>query len=44
MPGCTRVLASYQIGDHGPGGFYGAYGFVETGELTHGEAVIRFTL
>jgi diamine N-acetyltransferase len=39
-----QLLSSYVPGDDGPGAFYLAYGFVETGETTHGEVVIRLPL
>ena len=40
-PGAHELLSSYQRGGEGPGGFYRAYGFLETGEIAHGEVVIR---
>lgn len=43
-PGATELLSSYVPGDDGPGAFYRRYGFVETGELDEGEAVIRLAL
>jgi diamine N-acetyltransferase len=43
-PGARELLSSYVPGDDGPGEFYRRYGFVETGELDDGEAVIRLPL
>ena len=44
LPGATELLCSYVAGDAGPGAFYRSYGFVDTGEQTHGEIVIRLAL
>ena len=44
LPGATELLSSYGAGDAGPGTFYRSYGFIETGERTHGEIVIRLAL
>ena len=43
-PDASEIRSSYVEGDGGPGGFYRAYGFVETGEIEHGEVVIRLLL
>jgi diamine N-acetyltransferase len=43
-PDATEIRSSYLDGAGGPGGFYRAYGFIETGEIEHGEVVIRFSL
>ena len=42
--GASEIRSSYVEGPGGPGGFYRAYGFVETGEVEHGEIVIRLPL
>jgi hypothetical protein len=36
--------SSYREGEQSPGGFYRAYGFVETGEVKGGEVRIRLDL
>jgi hypothetical protein len=43
-PGASEIRSSYVEGANGPGGFSRAYGFVETGEVEHGEVVIRLPL
>ena len=43
-PGASELRSSYVPGDAGPGGFYERYGFEETGELNHGQRVIRLAL
>ena len=43
-PKARELRSSYVEGDRGPAGFYGAYGFVETGDLEHGEVVISLSL
>jgi diamine N-acetyltransferase len=43
-PGARELVSSYVPGDHSPSGFYRRYGFVETGEVDHGEVVIRLEL
>jgi diamine N-acetyltransferase len=43
-PQASEIRSSYVDGADGPGGFYRAYGFAETGEVEHGEIVIRFPL
>ena len=43
-PGASELRSSYVPGEAGPGGFYRRYGFEETGELNHGQAVIRLAL
>jgi diamine N-acetyltransferase len=43
-PGAGELVSSYVPGDDGPGEFYRRYGFVETGEIEEGEAVIRLGL
>jgi diamine N-acetyltransferase len=42
--GRVELLSSYVEGADGPGGFYRACGFAETGEIVHGERVIRLPL
>lgn len=44
LAGARELVSSYVPGDDGPAGFYRRYGFVETGELDEGEAVIRLEL
>lgn len=44
LPGARELLSSYVPGKHGPRDFYLRYGFVETGEVEHGEAMIRLEL
>jgi diamine N-acetyltransferase len=43
-PNATELQCSYVPGDAGPGAFYAKYGFVETGEVAHGENVISLAL
>ncbi len=43
-PNATELQCSYLPGDGGPGRFYANYGFVETGEVAHGENVISLAL
>ena len=43
-PNATELRCSYVPGEAGPGAFYAKYGFVETGELLHGETVISLAL
>jgi diamine N-acetyltransferase len=43
-PGASELRSSYVPGETGPGGFYRRYGFEETGELNHGQVVIRLAL
>jgi diamine N-acetyltransferase len=43
-PGASELRSSYVPGDGGPGEFYRRYGFEETGELNHGQRVIRLAL
>jgi len=43
-PNATELRCSYVPGEAGPGAFYAKYGFVETGELLHGENVISLAL
>jgi diamine N-acetyltransferase len=42
--GGTELLTSHQPGDDGPGAFYRKYGFSPTGEIDHGEIVLRLAL
>ncbi|WP_372672906.1 GNAT family N-acetyltransferase [Amycolatopsis kentuckyensis] len=42
--GATELLTSHQPGDDGPGAFYRKYGFAPTGEIDHGEIVLRLVL
>lgn len=44
LPGATALSSSFVPGDSGPRAFYLEYGFVETGEVDHGEHVIRLAL
>ena len=44
LPGARVLGSSFVPGEHGPGGFYLSYGFVETGEVDGGEHVIRLDL
>ena len=44
LPGATELLVSCVPGDDGPAGFYGKFGFVDTGEIHEGEAVHRLPL
>ena len=44
LPGATTLVSSFVPGDRGPGEFYRRYGFVETGEVEHGEHVIQLAL
>jgi diamine N-acetyltransferase len=44
LPGARELYSSFVPGEHGPGGFYLAYGFEETGEVDGGEHVIRLAL
>ena len=43
-PNATELKASYVPMDGGPEGFYHKLGFEETGEVEHGENVIRLAL
>ena len=43
-PGARELRSSHVPGDGGPAEFYRRYGFVETGELNHGQVVIRLDL
>jgi len=43
-PNATELRASYVPMDGGPEGFYHKLGFEETGEVMHGERVIRLPL
>jgi len=43
-PNATELKASYVPIDGGPQAFYHSLGFVETGEVDHGENVIRLPL
>ncbi len=43
-PAAAEVRSSYVPGEAGPGEFYRRYGFEETGELNHGQHVIRLAL
>ncbi len=43
-PGATELKASYVPMEGGPKGFYHKLGFEETGEVSHGEHVIRLPL
>jgi len=43
-PNATELRASYVPMDGGPEGFYHRLGFEETGEVMHGERVIRLPL
>lgn len=43
-PGAKELKASYVPMDGGPEGFYHKLGFEETGEVSHGERVIRLSL
>ena len=43
-PGASELQCSFVPGDAGPGAFYAKYGFVETGEVTHGEHIITLAL
>jgi diamine N-acetyltransferase len=42
--GATALLTSHQPGDDGPGAFYRKFGFTPTGEIDHGEIVVRLAL
>jgi diamine N-acetyltransferase len=44
LPGATELGSSFVPGEHGPRDFYLRYGFVETGEIDHGEHTIRLSL
>ncbi len=44
LPGATALGSSFVPGEHGPRDFYLRYGFVETGEVDHGEHEIRLSL
>jgi diamine N-acetyltransferase len=44
LPGATRLLTSYVPGDGSPMGLYHALGFVDTGEIDHGEHVTALEL
>jgi diamine N-acetyltransferase len=44
LPGATALGSSFVPGEHGPRDFYLRYGFVETGEIDHGEHTIRLSL
>jgi diamine N-acetyltransferase len=44
LPRARTLYSSYREGDQSPGGFYRAYGFVETGEVRDGEVQIRLDL
>lgn len=44
LPGAQELVSSFVPGDAGPRGFYLGYGFEETGEVDHGEHVIRLLL
>ncbi len=44
LPGATTLGSSFVPGEHGPRGFYLRYGFVETGEVDHGEHVIQLAV
>jgi len=43
-PNATELKASYVPIDGGPKEFYHSLGFEETGEVSHGENVIRLPL
>ena len=43
-PGAAELVSSYVPGEDGPRDFYVRYGFVETGAIEDGEAVIRLGL
>jgi diamine N-acetyltransferase len=43
-PNASELQCSYVPGGSGPGAFYAKYGFVETGEVEHGENVISLAL
>ena len=43
-PGATELLVSYVPGDGSPQGFYEGLGFEPTGEVEHGEVVMRLPL
>ena len=43
-PGATELLTSWVDGPNSPAGFYGALGFVPTGEIHGGEVVARLEL
>jgi diamine N-acetyltransferase len=42
--GATELLTSHQPGADGPGAFYRKFGFTPTGEIDHGEIVLRLGL
>jgi diamine N-acetyltransferase len=44
FPGASELRSSYVDGEAGPGGFYRAYGFRETGEHEHDKVVIALSL
>lgn len=44
LPGARELVSSFVPGDAGPRGFYVGCGFEETGEVDHGEHVIRLSL
>ena len=44
LPGGRTLYSSYREGEQSPGGFYRAYGFVETGEVKGDEVQIRLDL
>lgn len=43
-PGASELLVSYVPAEGGPRGFYEKYGFEPTGEIHHGEVVMRLAL
>jgi len=43
-PGARELRSSHVPGDGGPAEFYRRYRFVETGEMNHGQVVIRLDL
>ena len=44
LPGARELVSSFVPGEASPRGFYLGYGFEETGEVDHGEHVIRLAL
>ena len=43
-PGARELVSSFVPGEDGPGEFYRRFGFVESGEIEHGEVVVRLEL
>jgi diamine N-acetyltransferase len=43
-PGANELYVSHSEGEGNPGGFYGRLGFKYTGEVDHGELVMKLVL